>query len=470
MRAGQRAVGDGVVIDVLVAAPVPALDVLELLQLLGAQHLAAVVHVRVVPGERLRHPVVHADVEVGHDDDGRLQALGEVEGLRAHREAFRRVGGEQQHVLGVAVRGVGAGDDVGLLRARRHARRGAAALDVEQHHRHLGEVGEPQELAHQRDAGAGGGRERARAVPAAADGDADGRQLVLRLHDAEQPPPVLGDAQALGVALVGLGQRGRRRDRIPRAHGRAGVEGAEAGGVVAGHEDLALGAFRVAQADRQRAIEVLERVVAAQRDGLHVGRHQLLLALELVGDRALEDVQVHVEQGGERAHVDHVLEQLALARVLPLGGAHLGDRQAEDGDVLARPQARQRRIVEQPAARHDLGQVLLEGLRVHGDHQVDAVAPGEIAGLRHPHLVPGRQALDVGGKDVLRADGNAHAEQRLGENAVGARRARAVDGGELHHEVVDAAHLGIGLVSIERGQTPRHTPVEFEQARVRRGV
>ena len=402
---------------------------------------------RVVPGERIGHPVVHADIEVGHDDDRRLQALGKIERLRAHREALGRVGGEQQHVLGVAVRGVGAGDDVGLLGARRHARGGAAALDVEQHHRHLGEVGKPEELAHQRDAGAGGGRERARAVPPAADGDADGGQLVLGLHDAEQAPPVLGDAQALGVALVGLGQRGRRRDRIPRAHRRPGVDGAEAGGVVAGDQDLALGTVRVAQADRQRAVEILERVVAAQRHRLHIGRHQLFLALQLVGDGALEDLQVHLEKGGERAHVDHVLEQLALARVLPLGGAHLGDRQAEDGDVLARPQARQGRIVEQPAARHDLGQVLLEGLRVHGDHQVDAVAPGEIAGLRHPHLVPGRQALDVGGKDVLRADRDAHAEQRLGENAVGARRARAVDGGELHHEVVDPAHLGIRLAS-----------------------
>ena len=110
------------------------------------------------------------------------------------------IGREQQHVLGVAVRGIGAGDDVGLLRARRHAGRRAAALDVEQHHRHLGEVGKPQELAHQRDAGPGRGRKRARAVPAAADGNADGRQLVLGLHDAVKPPAVLGDAQAPGVA------------------------------------------------------------------------------------------------------------------------------------------------------------------------------------------------------------------------------------------------------------------------------
>ena len=230
------------------------------------------------------------------------------------REAFGGVGGEQQHVLGVAVRGVGAGDDVGLLRARRHAGRGPAALDVEQHHRHLGEVGEPQELAHQRDAGAGRGRERARAVPAAADGDADGGKLVLRLHDAVEPPAVLGRAQAPGVLLVGLGERRRRRDRIPGAHGGAGVDGAEPRRVVAGHQDLALGALGMAHVDRQRAIEMLGRVVAPQRHRLHVGGDELLLALELVGDRAFQNLEVDVEQRRQRADIDHVLEQLALAR------------------------------------------------------------------------------------------------------------------------------------------------------------
>ena len=129
-------------------------EVLELLKLLGVQHLAAVVHVRVVPSERFGHPVVHADIEIGHDDDRGLQALGKVEGLRPHREAFAGIGGEQQYLLGVAVRGIGAGNDVGLLRARRHAGGRAAALDIEQYHRHFGKIGKAQEFAHQGDAGA----------------------------------------------------------------------------------------------------------------------------------------------------------------------------------------------------------------------------------------------------------------------------------------------------------------------------
>jgi len=64
-------------------------------------------------------------------------------------------------------------------------------------------------------------------------------------------------------------------------------------------------------------------------------------------------------------------------------------------------------------------------------------AAAEPAGFGDAHLVPGRQPLDVGGKDVARADRHAHAQDRLGEELVGRGRARAVDVGELHHEGVD---------------------------------
>ena len=180
MRAGIGAVGDAVAVDVEIAA-----ELLAGVEHLGGHHLAAVVFAGVVPCERMAEPVVHADVEVEHDEDRRLQAVGEVEGLRAELERLLRILGEQQHVLGVAVRGIGAGDDVALLRARRHAGRGAGALHVEQHRGDLGEIGEAEELLHQRDAGAGGGGEGARAVPGGADHDADRGQLVLALDDGD---------------------------------------------------------------------------------------------------------------------------------------------------------------------------------------------------------------------------------------------------------------------------------------------
>ena len=95
-------------------------------------------------------------------------------------------------------------------------------------------------------------------------------------------------------------------------------------------------------------------------------------------------VDVHVEQRRERADIDDVLEQLALARIGVFAVADRGQRHADDGDVVAEFRRRHRlgRIVEQIAARLDRGDVLVPGLRVHRHHQVDAAARAEMAGLR----------------------------------------------------------------------------------------
>ena len=84
---------------------------------------------------------------------------------------------------------------IALLRAGRHAGRGAGALHVEDHRRDFGEIGEPQEFLHQRDAGAGGRGEGARAVPGGADHHADGGELVLGLDDRVFGLAVRRDAQ-----------------------------------------------------------------------------------------------------------------------------------------------------------------------------------------------------------------------------------------------------------------------------------
>ena len=123
-----------------------------------------------------------------------------------------------------------------------------------------------------------------------------------------------------------------------------------------------------------------------------------------------------------------------------LGVADRGERYAERRDVVAELRRRQRlgRVVEQIAAGLDLGDVLVPRLRIHRDHEVDAAAAAAPAVLDDAHLVPRRQALDVGRKDVARGHRHAHAQDRLGEQAVRRRRARAVDVGELDDEIVDA--------------------------------
>ena len=231
--AGQRPVGNAVAVDVLVAAPVADAG-----QRLGVEHLAAIERLgRVL--ERVGHPGVHAEVEVAHHEDGRLQALGEVEGVLRHLVALGDGRRQQEDVAAVAVRQAGGEGDVLLRGAGRQAGRRADALDVEDHRRQLGVVGQAGELGHQRDARAGGRRHRAGARPRRADHHAERGDLVLGLDDGEaRLAGLLVDAVLAQVVDQRLAQRRRRRDRIPGDDGDAGEETAERGGGVALDEHL----------------------------------------------------------------------------------------------------------------------------------------------------------------------------------------------------------------------------------------
>ena len=93
--------------------------------------------------------MVHADIEIEHDKDRGLQPFGEIERVGCEFESLGGVFREQQHMLGVAMRGISANQDVALLGACRHAGRRTGALHVHDHGRDLGEVGEADELLHQ---------------------------------------------------------------------------------------------------------------------------------------------------------------------------------------------------------------------------------------------------------------------------------------------------------------------------------
>ncbi len=182
VRAGIGAERDAVAVDVEVAAEVAAG-----LEFRGRHHLAAVVGLRVVPGRAARDrrwfmPMSRSVIT----NTGVCRRSARSSACAVNSKHSCGSSGQQQHVLGVAVRGVGAGDQVGLLRAGRHAGGRAAALHVDDRDRDLGEVGQADELGHQRHARAGGGGECARAVPAGADDHADRSQLVLGLHDRER--------------------------------------------------------------------------------------------------------------------------------------------------------------------------------------------------------------------------------------------------------------------------------------------
>jgi hypothetical protein len=118
----------------------------------------------------------------------------------------------------------------------------------------------------------------------------------------------------LRVALKCFGDRRRRGDRIPRTDRRAAIDAAKRGGAVAIDEDAVADTVAALDLERDR-LEVLACVVAAEFERLDVGVEQLLLALVLFAEELLDFGRVDVEQGRQRADIDDVLEQLALARV-----------------------------------------------------------------------------------------------------------------------------------------------------------
>ena len=65
----------------------------------------------------------------------------------------------------------------------------------------------------------------------------------------------------------------------------------------------------------ERAVEAGLRVLEAESQREAVGLDQLLLALEAFGDQRLEHLEFDVEQRRERADIDHVAVELALARL-----------------------------------------------------------------------------------------------------------------------------------------------------------
>ena len=129
--AGKRAIRNGVAVDVFVTRKTA-----RLLQLFFGQYLAALQRLFGIL-ERLGHPVVHAQVEIRHDEHRRLHLLRQVEGIARHREALRGRAGEQHGMLGVAVREPGNEADVALRGSRRQSGRRPNALHVPNHSRQL---------------------------------------------------------------------------------------------------------------------------------------------------------------------------------------------------------------------------------------------------------------------------------------------------------------------------------------------
>ena len=199
--AGQRAVADAISVNVLVAGKAA-----EAVEIFLAQHFAALDRLlRILEG--VRHPVVHAEIKIGHHEDQGLELLRQIEGIARHGEALLHGTGEQQDVLGVAVGEKRGGENVALRGARGQTGGRTDALDVPDHAGNFRVVGEAGKFCHERNARAGGRGHGARPCPSRAQHHADRGQFVFGLHDGERGFAVGANAEALHVFDHALGQR-----------------------------------------------------------------------------------------------------------------------------------------------------------------------------------------------------------------------------------------------------------------------
>ncbi len=348
-------------------------------------------------------------------------------------------------MLGITVRGVGGRQYVGLLRTGRHAGRRAGSLHIDQHRGNLGEIGQPQKLAHQRQARAAGSGKCARTVPRCTHHHADRGEFVLCLHDSVillAGPGV--DAQAPAIPVEGIDHGGRGGDRVPGRNRRTAVYRTECRGGIAIHQyvvglENVLGNIATTlHTQSDRAAEMLDSILMTEFQRVDIWRDQLFLALELIGNQVLENAEIDIEQGRQRTDIDHVLEQQTLARIAVFTQADLGERNADVIEIVTDEAHVERlgRIVDKIATRLDFAHIALHALGIDAQHQIDAPPPSEVALVADPHLEPGRQALDIRGKDIARADRDAHAKYRLCEHVVRTCRASAIDIGKLDYEIV----------------------------------
>ena len=443
-RGGMLGPGQGAVTNAVAVYVAVALEAAEPAQVFRAEHLA--------PRNRffgirksVRHPIVHAQVEVAHDEDRRLEFFRQVKSLDRHRVTLLNRGREQQDVLGVAVGENGGREDVALGGPRGQARRRSHALDVENHGRHFRVVAETDELRHQRDTRPGGGGHGARARPSRPDHHTDGGQLVFSLDDRERRFPGFGvHPVALHVADQRLAERRGRSDRIPRHHRDAGKHAAQRRGRITVNQNFAARQVHALDGITIGLFQALRREIVARHHGLEIQVRRLRFLLKLLAQRLLDLLHVDAEQSCDHPDVDHVADELAQFGVRADRRHDLVKRDRVENQVAAQAPQVERLVVDDRRARLEASHVFFRGFRIHRHQEVDLLAPRDVTVLRGANREPGGQAGNIRGKQVLAGDGYPHLKDRPQEHAVGALAAGAVDGCDLDAQVVHHT-LPLGL-------------------------
>ena len=218
-------------------------------------------------------------------------------------------------------------------------------------------------------------------------------------------------------------QRRRRRNRVPGDDGDSGEHAAESGGSVAVDDDFP--DILVHRLDDE-GILLFQRgngIIEARLSRVEVEVGRFLLGRELLAQGLLDFSHIEREELGKDADINHVLDELAKLRFGTDGGDELVVRHGIKREVGAEFAQIERLVIEDGGAGREGQNVLLSGLRVHSDKEVDFLLAGNEAVPAGANGVPGGETSDVRGKEVLARDWNAHLENGAKKYGIGRLRA-----------------------------------------------
>ena len=329
---------------------------------------------------------------IGEDEDGDLELLGDVERLDRRVETVLDVRAGEDDPRRVAVSPEEALEEVGLLALGRIARRGAAALHVDDDDGNLRHRGQAEHLDHQGKARAGGRRHRLDAGKGRSDDGADRRELVLGLEEG-----AAGAGHPLGEEVQDLGGG---RDRVAREEPAAGVERADRGGFVSGHQEpRRRGRVVEALSRKRRSLGSREFASGSERPRVRF-EHGRLLAPEAARHRALERLCRQPEELAEDAERDDVLRAgRPRGRAGDPGKGHRDPGQVlavDEAEVFARRAILRRFVKNQGVGRHrDLSAEAGKVGPAEDHEHVDAGSLREDLVGGHPHSAGGFAAPDL---------------------------------------------------------------------------
>ena len=122
---------------------------------------------------------------------------------------------------------------------------------------------------------------------------------------------------------------------------------------------------------------------------------------KLLADRFIDFCDVDLKQLGHHAHVDHVLDQLAQLGLGTDRSDQLVVRNSVEDEIGTQSVEVQGLVVHHDCARRHGHYVLVRGLRIHGDYEINFLLARDVAVFVGANRIPGGEAGNVRGEQVF---------------------------------------------------------------------